>query len=227
MKLIIVGCGRLGSALALSTARAGHEVTVVDRSAQAFDRLGADFHGRTIQGEVLHQEVLRRAGIEEADGLAVVTPDDHVNLVVARIAVLRYGVPNVVARVYDLRHRPLFEELGVQTVASALWGAQRLEQLLTHPSLSTLGTFGHGEVSLVEVRVPAPWEGQTLDALYAEEAIQPAVVVRGGQALLPTQAHFVLHEGDLLVLAVSHQAMERLSDFFRHPQNAEASAKPQ
>lgn len=227
MKLIIVGCGRLGSALALSTARAGHEVTVVDRSAQAFDRLGADFHGRTVQGEVLHQEVLRRAGIEEADGLAVVTPDDHVNLVVARIAVLRYKVPNVVVRVYDLRHRPLFEELGVQTVASALWGAQRLEQLLTHPGLSILGTFGHGEVSLVEIHVPAAWEGQTLDALYTEADVRPAVVVRGGQALLPAQDRFTLHEGDLLVLAASRQAMQRLSDFFHHPRKAASPAKPQ
>lgn len=227
MKLIIVGCGRLGSALALSTAREGHEVTVVDRSAQAFDRLGADFHGRTVQGEVFHQDVLRRAGIEEADGLAVVTPDDHVNLVVARIAVLRYKVPNVVARVYDPRQSPLFEELGVQTVASALWGAQRLGQLLTHPGLSALDTFGHGEVSLVEVRVPASWEGQTLDTLYAEEAMRPAVVVRGGQALLPTHDPFVLHEGDLLVLAVSRQAMKRLSDFFRYPQNAESPANPE
>ena len=220
MKLIIVGCGRLGSTLALSTARAGHEVTVVDRSPQAFDRLGADFRGRTVQGEVFHQEVLRRAGIEEADGLAVVTPNDHVNLVVARMAVLRFKVPNVVARVYDPRRLPLFEELGVQTVASALWGAQRLEQLLTHPGLSTLGTFGHGEVSLVEVRVPPSWDGQTLERLYADEAIHPTVVVREGEAIVPSQAQFVLQEGDLLVLAVSRQALQRLRDVFKQPSEA-------
>ncbi len=224
MKLIIVGCGRLGSTLALSTARAGHEVVVVDRSAQAFDRLGADFHGRTVEGEVLHQEVLLRAGIEEADGLAVVTPDDHINLVVARVAVLRFSVPNVVARVYDPRHRPLFEELGVQTVASAQWGAQRLEQLLTHPGLTTRDTFGHGEVSLVEVRVPASWQGQSLEKLYADAELRLAAVVREGKALIPPDANFTLHEGDLLLLTVSRPALERLKGLFRQPQQANGTA---
>ncbi len=211
MKLIVVGCGRLGSALALATAREGHEVTIVDRSAEAFDRLGAEFPGRTVQGEVLHQDVLRRAGIEEADGLAAVTPDDHVNLVIARIAAQRFKVPNVVARVYDPRHRALFEALGVQTVSSAVWGAERLRQLLTHPGVTPLATFGHGEVSLVEVRVPAPWAGRTLADLYADAALHPAVIVRAGKALLPTGPEDTLHEGDLLVLAASREALQRLT----------------
>ncbi len=210
MKLIIVGCGRLGSALALATAREGHEVTVVDRNLEAFDRLGAEFHGRTVQGEVLHRDVLRRAGIEEADGLAAVTPDDHVNLVVARVAAHQFKVPNVVARVYDPRHLPLFEDLGVQTVSSAVWGAERLRQLLTHPGVVSLASFGHGEVSLVEVRVPAAWEGRTLEDLYADTALHPAVVLRSGAALLPTSPTFILEEGDLLVLAVSREALARL-----------------
>ncbi len=220
MKLIIVGCGRLGSALALATARDGHEVTIIDRSAEAFDRLGAAFQGRTVQGEVLHQDVLRRAGIEEADGLAAVTPDDHVNLVVARMAAQRFQVPNVVARVYDPRHRPLFEALGVQTVSSAVWGAERLRQLLTHPGVTPLATFGHGEVSLVEVRVPAAWEGQTLEDLYADTALHPAVIVRAGKALLPTTPDLTLHEGDLLVLAASREALERLAAWIAQAQKA-------
>ena len=214
MKLIIVGCGRLGSALALATAREGHEVTVVDRNPEAFDRLGAGFHGRTVQGEVLHRDVLRRASIEEADGLAAVTPDDHVNLVVARVAAHQFKVPNVVARVYDPRHRPLFADLGVQTVSSAVWGAERLHQLLTHPGVVTLATFGHGEVSLVEVRVPAAWDGRTLEELYADTALHPAVVLRAGDALLPTTPQFVMQAGDMLVLAASHQALARLADVF-------------
>lgn len=210
MKLVIIGCGRLGRALALNTCREGHEVTVVDRDAKAFERLGDAFRGRTVQGDALHRETLERAGVPEADGVAVVTPNDATNLVIARTVATQFQVPNVVARLYDPVHRPLFEALGIQTVASTVWGAERLRYLLTHPGLMPLGTFGHGEVELVELRVPEAWHGRTLEDLYRDVTLHPAVVVRAGHALLPTHAHFALHSGDLLVLAASQEALERL-----------------
>ena len=222
MKLIIVGCGRLGSALALAMTQEGHEVAVVDRDPQAFDRLGTDFHGRTVQGDALHRDVLLRAGIEEADGVAVVTASDQINLVVARVAMTQFQVPNVVARLYDPVHRPLFEALGVQTVASTVWGAERLRHLLTHPGIVPLGTFGHGEVGLVELRVPEAWHGRTLEDLYADVTLHPAVVVRAGHAMLPTHAGFVLHGGDLLVLAASREALAHLKQMVAQAQTAAA-----
>jgi len=117
MNIIVVGCGRVGSALAYQLYKKGHQVTVVDQAASAFDNLPADFHGRMEEGDVLSRDVLHRAGIGQADALA------HV----ARTA---YHVPNVVVRNYNPRWQPLHEAFGLQVVSSASWGVQRMEELL-------------------------------------------------------------------------------------------------
>ena len=127
MRLIIVGCGRIGAELALTSSARGHQVTVIDRERDAFERLGTGFHGRTILGSVLDQEVLQRAGIEDADGLAAVTSDDATNFVTARLARRIYQVPNIVARVFDPAQLQTFEGQGIQAVASSSWGAKRIE----------------------------------------------------------------------------------------------------
>jgi len=130
MNIIVVGCGRVGSTLAYQLYKKGHQVTVVDQAASAFDNLPADFHGRMEEGDVLSRDVLYRAGIEQADALATVTNSDSVNAVVAHVARTVYHVPNVVVRNYDPRWQPLHEAFGLQVVSSASWGVQRMEELL-------------------------------------------------------------------------------------------------
>jgi len=134
MKLMVVGCGRVGAELALSL-QGDHQVAVVDARAEAFDRLGPDFVGRTIQGDGLDREALLRAGIETADGLAAVTASDNVNAIVARIAQSIFGVERVVARLYNPRREPVYRKLKIRTISSSSWGAHRIEELLTQPEL--------------------------------------------------------------------------------------------
>jgi trk system potassium uptake protein TrkA len=95
MKIIVVGCGRVGSELAYRLNLKGHNVTVIDQVDAAFDNLPPDFRGRTVEGEVLNQDVLRRAGIEHADGVATVTNSDALNAVVAHVARTVYEVDRV------------------------------------------------------------------------------------------------------------------------------------
>lgn len=134
MKLMVVGCGRVGAELALSL-QGDHQVAVVDARAEAFDRLGPDFVGRTIQGDGLDRDALLRAGIETADGLAAVTASDNVNAIVARIAQSIFGVERVVARLYNPRREPVYRKLNIQTISSSSWGAHRIEELLTQQEL--------------------------------------------------------------------------------------------
>ena len=96
MNFIVVGCGRVGAELAFRLYRNGHQVVVVDSSRDAFNRLHPDFRGRTLEGEGLAENVLERAGIHEADGLAAVTNSDTLNAVVAHTARTIYEVPIVV-----------------------------------------------------------------------------------------------------------------------------------
>lgn len=129
MNIIIVGCGRVGIELALSLHQ-NHQVTVIDKNAKAFDELGVNYSGRTVQGEGLDQDVLKRAGIESAQGLASVTSSDNVNAIVARIAQDVFHVERVVARLYNPRRASVYAKLNLKTISPSIWGARQIEQLL-------------------------------------------------------------------------------------------------
>lgn len=209
MNVIVVGCGRIGSALAYQLYKKGHQVTVVDQAVSAFDNLPADFRGRMEEGDVLSQEVLHRAGIQQADGLAAVTNSDSVNAVVAHVARTVYHVPNVVVRNYDPRWRPLYEAFGLQVVSSTSWGAQRMEELLSNASLRPVFSAGNAEVQIYELVVPAAWHGRSLPELLPESQCVTVALTRAGRAMLPSDA-FCLEAGDVLYLSATLEGIEAL-----------------
>lgn len=117
MKVVIVGCGRVGSTLAASLARDGHEVIVVDHEARSFQRrLDPHFSGTKILGDAMDEDVLRRASVEQADLVITLTDGDNRNLMIAQIAREKFHVPRVLARVVDPLRASAFQELGVNTV---------------------------------------------------------------------------------------------------------------
>lgn len=130
LRYIVVGCGRFGAEVARRLHDGGHQVSVVDASAASFDNLHPTFRGRTVQGNVLERDVLVRAGVEGANGLAAVTNSDCINAVVAHLARTMFGVPNVVVRNYSPRWLPMHEAFGCRTVGSTTWGAERVEEML-------------------------------------------------------------------------------------------------
>ena len=200
--ILIIGCGRVGVELAHSIMRKGHAVTVMDSSLRAFDRLGTDFRGRMVQGDALDQDALKRAGIDQAHGVAAVTTSDSANIVAARIARDLYHVEHVVARVYDPSRAPIYERMGLQTIASSSWGARRIEQLLLHPGLRSIVGAGNGEVQVYEITVPAAWAGRPLSALLPAEQALPVAVARGGRAQLPG-LDFELRDDDILLVSAT------------------------
>jgi trk system potassium uptake protein len=133
MNIIVVGCGRVGAEVAYALFRKGHKVTVIDQDTSAFRNLPEDFRGLTMRGDVLTQDVLMRAGIENAQALAAVTPSDAVNTVLGHIARVVFKVPNVVVRNYDPRKRVLHEAFGLQVISPVTLGAMRIEEILSQP----------------------------------------------------------------------------------------------
>ncbi len=186
MNIIVVGCGRVGAELAYRLYKRKHQVTVIDQVASAFDNLPPDFHGHTVEGEVLYQDVLSRAGIEHADGLAAVTNSDSLNAVVAHIARTVYHVPNVVVRNYDPSWRIWHEAFGLQVVSSASWGAQRMEELLSSAAIHSVFSAGNGEVAVYELVVPEAWHGRNLQDLIAQDQCLVVALSRSGRAMLPS-----------------------------------------
>lgn len=130
MKVVIMGCGRVGGALAALLDAEGHRVSVMDIDPEALKRLPPIFRGVALVGNGIDEEDLKRAGIEGADGFAAVTRGDNRNVMAAQIAKHIFNVPRVVCRVFDPIREELYHTLGLETISPTKVGAQLLKEAL-------------------------------------------------------------------------------------------------
>ena len=130
MKVLIMGCGRVGAALATQLDSEGHEVTVLDIEEFAFRRLGARYHGKRVVGNGMDEDALRRSGIEQMDVFVAVTQGDNRNVMSSQIAKHRFGVPRVICRINDAMREEIFNELGLETYSPTKVGAELLHSRL-------------------------------------------------------------------------------------------------
>ena len=209
MRIIVIGCGRVGASLVRGLVTAGHDVSVVDSDPAAFERLGPTVVCRRLRGHGMDREVLSTAGIEHAEGLAAVTGSDEVNAVISRVALRRFGVPRVVARIYDPAQADLYRRLGVQTISPVSWGVSRLFELLVAPGLGSMSAVGAGQVDLVDVRIPHLLVGKPLGELEVTGEIKVVAVTRSGRTFLP-EGPVRFEERDLAHLVVTAGAVSRL-----------------
>jgi trk system potassium uptake protein TrkA len=137
----------------------GHQVVVVDQNPAAFNNIPPHFRGRTVEGDMLSEDVWHRAGASQAHSLAAVTSSDTLNAVVAHVARTVYHIPNVVIRNYEPGLWPMQEAFGLPLVGPASWGAQRIEEMLHYSEMRSVFSVGNGEVGIYEVVIPAAWQG--------------------------------------------------------------------
>jgi len=130
MRVVILGCGRTGAQLAKALAGEGHQVAVIDRRSAAFKRLGPDFAGQMVLGTGIDEDILRRAGIEQADAFVAVTNGDNTNVMAAQVAKEIFGVRRVICRIYDPLREEIYRTLGLDTICPTLWGATRIREML-------------------------------------------------------------------------------------------------
>lgn len=209
MRFIVIGCGRWGSGLAGVLVERRHEVAVVDVDPRALDRLGGGFAGERIVGSGLDREVLERAGVERASGLAAVTFADETNIVVARAARELFHVPKVIARLYDPQRAGIYRRLGIETVSTLVWGVQRIADLLAYSSLEVAGTIGYGGVELVDAEVPPLLVGRTVADLVIAGEAHVVALSRASRTFLPTQGS-LLEAGDRVHMVAVPSSVGRL-----------------
>jgi trk system potassium uptake protein TrkA len=201
MHVVIVGCGRVGSGLAQSLDEGGHSVVVIDRRAKAFARLPDGFKGKTLEGVGFDRDLLKAAGIEQADALAAVTSGDNSNILVARVARETFQVGRVVARIYDPRRAAIYERLGIPTVATVQWTTERVLRRILDEGAGIDWTDASARVCLLERPLPTAWAGKPLGGIDMSGQAKLVAVARLGAAQIPP-ADLVAQEGDVLHVAV-------------------------
>ena len=221
MNFIVVGCGRVGAELAYKLFKSNHQVVVVDSDQKSFNRLHPDFRGRTVEGEALSSDTLERAGLDKADGIAVVTNSDTMNAVIGHMARAHYPkVKQVVVRNYDPAMREMMEAFGFQIVSSTAWGAERVQELLIDPNFRAVFSAGNGEVELYEMYIAEKWNGKTIDDLLSgcRETVVSALT-RSGRAELPSSST-TLKTGDVLTVSATLEGVTALRARIQEGQEA-------
>lgn len=209
MKIIIVGCGRMGTGLSLNLEKKGHQVTVVDSDPKAFDNLGENFHGKTVIGVGFDRDVLNKARIDQVDAIVACTSTDEVNAVIGRIAKNVYRVPKVVARLYDPRKADIYHRLGIQIISTTTWGIERASEILTYNQLDSVYEIGSGNVSLVRIEVPLLLIGHIVNEINVIGEIQVTAISRNNKTFIPTTGT-ILEADDILYISVINASADKL-----------------
>jgi trk system potassium uptake protein TrkA len=214
MRYLIVGCGRVGSALAKYLDADGHEVIVVDENAAAFKRLGQKFKGHVVVGTGIDYDVLKRAGAATADGFIAVTNGDNRNIMAALIAQRMFKIKRVVARIYDPPRGQMYRELGVETVCPTTVGAKLIRDVLMEAPWNSLQSFDFGKLTPVSATVTQSDAGRTIGEIENSGRIRIAAVRRASGGVMVASSDMRLEEGDEVNAVVAPEAISEFAQRF-------------
>ncbi len=201
MHIVIMGCGRVGSSIAKRLDKLGHSVAVIDQNPDSFRRLGPEFRGDQVKGVGFDRETLLEAGIEKAAAFAAVSSGDNSNIISARVAREIFGVKQVVARIYDSKRAEVYERLGIPTVATVPWTADRLFRELMADKNEELWRDATDAVSLNRVQYDDGWIGRTVMNFEENTGFRVAMITRFGKATLPTRSTVIQHGDGIFALS--------------------------
>jgi trk system potassium uptake protein TrkA len=207
MNIIIVGCGRFGSILANELSDAGHNISVIDRDNERLNVLGSGFNGVKIKGVEYDNEILKEAGIETADAVFSVSPDENINITVSLIAKEIYKVPHIIARIVNLNRQYIYEELGIKTVNPVRLGVDILKTNLLLKKSCTI-TVINSEYDVAEIIISKD-RHFTVRNLEEKYECMISGIIREENLIFPLKDDFV-KPGEKLVCTIKRKNLERL-----------------
>ena len=217
---VIMGCGRVGSTLAIGLQDHGHEVAIIDRDEGAFRRLGSNFAGSRVTGVGFDRETLERADIRNAYAFAAVSSGDNSNILAARVARETFDVEHVVARIYDPGRAEIYQRLGIPTVATVRWTADQVLRRLVPQGAVPLHTDPSGRISLLDLTPHISWVGTSLRVIERETGARVGYFTRLGEGRLP-DTDTVLQEGDLLQILAERDRRSEIEQALTSPRPAD------
>jgi trk system potassium uptake protein TrkA len=224
MRCLIVGCGRVGSALANLLDADGHEVIVLDENPNAFKRLGQKFHGHAVVGNGIDYDVLKSAGAATADGFVAVTEGDNRNIMAALIAQRMFKIKRIVARIYDPPRGQMYRELGVETVCPTTVGAKLIRDRLVEAPWDGSQPFDFGRLTAVTATVAGEAAGRRVGEIEEPGRIRIAAIRRAPGKVVVATEDAVLEAGDEVHAIVAPDAISNFAKFFGESARAEIPA---
>ena len=212
MYVIIVGCGRVGSELAKLLSSEGHNVVVIDRSQKSFDRLGRAFNGVTLVGNGFDVELLKQAGIAQADAFCSVTNGDNSNIVAAQAAKKIFKVPKVIARVYDPSRADIYKSLGLDILSGTILFASMLRDKIIESRFSSY-LIESKDVGVLEIEVDQAISGKTVEEISLPGELM-VVMIKGIKGVVMPEPKTKLRKNDVLMAVVKTESLDKVRKKF-------------
>ena len=212
MYIVISGCGRVGAQLATMLSDDGHNVVVIDSDGGSFRRLGTTFNGLTIVGNGFDEQVLEKAGIQNADIFIAVTNLDNTNIMAGQVAKKLYGVKKVISRVYYPDREKTYHKLGLETVCGTTLVARKIRDFI-------IGREFVSEVSLdfstqlVEIKASSTIAGKKVGDVEIPNEFKPVVIIRDGASMIVGNDTKIA-VGDTIIAAISASAVAKVSRYY-------------
>jgi trk system potassium uptake protein TrkA len=210
MYVIIVGCGRVGSELAKLLSNEGHNVVVIDKSQDSFERLGGTFNGLTKVGNGFDLELLKQAGIAKADAFCAVTNGDNTNLISAQVAKKIFNVPKVFARVYDPQRAHIYAALGLDIISGTMLFAAMLRDKIIESRFSSY-LIETKELGVIEVEVKNNLVGKTVQEVNMPGEFIVTAIRRLQGDIIP-EPTTVLKNKDVLMGVVKVLSLKKVKE---------------
>jgi len=212
MYVIILGCGRVGSELAKLLSSEGHNVVVIDKNPASFDRLGRTFNGITLVGNGFDLELLKTAGVTQANAFCAVTNGDNTNLVAAQVAKKIFNVPKVIVRVYDPSRANIYKALGLDVISGTILFAAMIRDKVVESRFSSY-LIESGELGVLEIEVSGEWQGKSVGDINIPGELIVTTIRRIDGIIIP-ESNTKAKKGDILLAVVKIASLDKIKKRF-------------
>jgi trk system potassium uptake protein TrkA len=213
MYIIIVGCGRVGSELAKLLTHEGHNVVIIDKKRESFDRLGGAFNGVMTAGNGFDLQLLKQAGIEKADAFCAVTNGDNTNLICAQVAKKIFKVPKVFARVYDPQRAHIYTSLGLDIISGTMLFSAMLRDKIIESRFSSY-LIESKDLGVIEMEIKGELVGQHIKDINIPGDFLVVAIRRMDGIIIP-EPHTLLKAKDTAMAVVKVASLDKVRERFQ------------
>lgn len=207
MYIVIIGCGRLGSGLAMELSNDGHDVVIVDKHAENLERLRSGFNGIRIKGVEIDNDILMEAGIDKADIFLAMTPADNINIMASQIAKDIFKVPKVIARIFDPSREFIYRKLGLQTISPTEVSINIIKNKIIDKKSDTLLILNN-DVSIEEITINKLKFNNVLE-IEDKFNCKICAVSKNGEFIIANKNE-LLEKGDKIICSINKENKEKL-----------------